>query len=57
MIVPQLPASLIEPCIGLSVDHAVTVQDMAKVSIEQEAVILSCEEKRKALVKIVTSDK
>ena len=56
-IVPQLPQNLIEPCLGPDVSQAVTVQDMAKVSIDQEAGLVVCEAKRSALVKLIEGKK
>jgi hypothetical protein len=52
-----LPKNLTEACVGPDVSKASSAQDMAKISIDQEAELLSCEAKRRALVTIIGSKK
>ena len=52
----QLPQSLKEPCLGPDVSKVATIQDLAKASIDQEAVIVVCEAKRKALVELIEGE-
>jgi hypothetical protein len=53
----QLPTSLKEPCLGPDVSKVTTIQDLAKASIDQEAVIVVCEIKRKSLVELIEGTK